>query len=226
MSKRLPEQLTNWPLLLAIILSFGLSAPAQKDATIKFTFDFPGSVPDHYSISVDSGGHASYTSGGQKSAGSDPDEPFHYDFTVSASNRARIFDLAARARYFAGDINYAKHAVASTGNKTLSYKDAQRNTQATYNYSTNQAVQQLTSIFQNISATLEFGQRLQFEHKYQKLALEEELKHMEEAARQNSLQEIQAVAPILKQIVADSSVINVTRARAERLLAKAGTSSQ
>ena len=226
MSKRLPGQLTTWLLCLVIIVSFGLSAPAQKDATITFTFDFPGSVPDHYSITVDSSGHASYISGGKKGADSDSDEPFHYDFTISDSNRARIFDLAARARYFAGDVNYAKHAVASTGTKTISYKDAQRNTQATYNYTTNQAVQQLTTIFQNISATLEFGQRLQFEHKYQKLALDEELKRMEEAAKQNGLEEVQAVAPILKQIFADSSVINVTRARAQRLLAKAGTRSQ
>jgi hypothetical protein len=30
--------------------------------------------------------------------------------------------------------------------------------------------------------------------------------------------EIQAIAPILQQIIADSSVMNVTRARAQRLL--------
>jgi len=52
------------------------------------------------------------------------------------------------------------------------------------------------------------------------------LKRMEEAAKQNGLDEVQAAAPILKQIMADSSVMNVTRARAERLLAKAGNNSR
>src|SRR5437879_3849860 len=143
MSKRLPGQLAMWFLSFTVVVCCGVSASAQKAATITFTLDFPGSVPEHYRLSVDSTGHASYTSGGTGSGGSDSDQPFHYDFTISGSNRERMFDLAARARYFAGDINYAKHAVASTGTKTLSYKDEQRSTHATYNYTTNQPVQQL-----------------------------------------------------------------------------------
>lgn len=203
--------------------------------TITFTFDFPQSSPDHYSLVVDSAGHAIYVSGVEKeSASADADgdsssssnkisdEPFRYEFRMSEATRARIFDLAARARYFEGDLNYTKHSVASTGNKTLAYKDGQRSTSATYNYTTNLPVQQLTALLQNISATLEFGHRLEYLHHYQKLALDEEMKRMEEMARDNSLAELQAVAPILKQIVADQSVINVTRARAERLLAQAG----
>lgn len=215
------------PLLcLLLLLLLPDHAPGQQQATVTFTFDFPGSTPDHYSISVESSGHASYTSGSKGSDASDSDEPFHYDFKISDANRTRIFDLVARARYFAGEIDYSKHAVANTGTKTLLYKDAQRSVRASYNYSSNQPVQSLTTLFQSMSSTLEFGRRLQFEHKYQKLALDEELKRMEEGAKQNSLEELQAVAPILKRIIADPSVINVTRARAERLLAKSASDSR
>jgi len=41
-------------------------------------------------------------------------------------------------------------------------------------------------------------------------------------ARTNQLVEITAIQPILDQIVADASVINVTRARAQRLLERTG----
>jgi hypothetical protein len=41
---------------------------------------------------------------------------------------------------------------------------------------------------------------------------------MEEMVKGNSLMEVQAIAPILKQIVADPTVVNHTRARAERIL--------
>jgi hypothetical protein len=75
---------------------------------------------------------------------------------------------------------------------------------------------------QNISATLEFGHRLQYDHRYQKLALEEELKRMEELARTKDLIEVAAIRPILERIVADASVMNVTRARAQRLLDQVG----
>ena len=42
------------------------------------------------------------------------------------------------------------------------------------------AVQQLTQLFQSLSTTLEFGRRLEYFHRYQKLALDEELKRMED----------------------------------------------
>jgi hypothetical protein len=80
-------------------------------------------------------------------------------------------------------------------------------------------VEQLTSFFQNLSATLEYGRRLTYYHRYQKLALDEELKRMEAQAKDGSLIELQAVQPVLEEIVADSSVLNVVRARAQRLVA-------
>src|SRR5208337_3306939 len=93
--------------------------------------------------------------------------------------------------------------VAFTGKKTLTYKDAQRSGESTYNYSSNAAVQDLTNLFQSLSATLEFGHRLQYDRQYQKLALDEELKRMEEMARSNSLVEVVAIQTILDQIIAD-----------------------
>jgi hypothetical protein len=45
---------------------------------------------------------------------------------------------------------------------------------------------------------------------------------MEDLARANQLIEVASIQPILDQIVADQSVIKVTRARAQRLLERAG----
>ena len=63
---------------------------------------------------------------------------------------------------------------------------------------------------------------LQYFHHYQKLALDEELKRMETMANDNNLQELPAVVPILQQIVSDNSVINPVRARAQRMIERAG----
>lgn len=185
-------------------------------------------MPSHYSIQVDSSGKADYTSGDVKSRASDADnsdddQPYRYSFTLSPGSRARIFDLAARAHYFSGNINYDKHRVANTGTKTLSYKDAQQNNQAKYNYTANPDVQELTAFFQDLSMMLEFGRRLQFDHHYQKLALDAELKSMEEAEKQGGIVEVQAIAPILQEIVNDPAVVNVSRSRAQRLLGKEGS---
>jgi hypothetical protein len=191
----------------------GLSLPL-----VTFTFDFPQSSPDHYELSVDSTGKASYTSGEQPKSPDAADQSFHYDFRVSDATRNQILQLSGRANYFAGKLEQGKGKIANTGMKTLSYRDDHRNTSATFNYTSEPAAQELTRIFQSISATMEFGERLAHFHKYQKLALDEELKRMEEMVKGNGLMEVQAIAPLLKQIVADQSVVNPTRARAERIL--------
>jgi hypothetical protein len=226
-----PTSLIRRPSALCLgllLLGVGSRLPAQAQAkvppTVSFTFDFPGSEPEHFAISVASDGHSVYSSNGKLTAESEGGEPFHLEFQMSEPTRARIFDGAKRAHNFAGRIDSGKK-VAFTGTKTLSYKDGQGNTQATYDYSPVPAVQELTALFQNLSATLEFGRRLEYYHRYQKLALDDELKKMEEMARNNDLAELQAVAPILRAIVEDPSVMTVVRARASRLLDRAGVAS-
>jgi hypothetical protein len=196
--------------------------PARAQQTVvpavSFTLDFPGSEPDHYVISLSEDGRTSYDSDGKLSPDSEAGDTFHSEFTVSEAARARVFDLAKRAHYFEGQIDSKNKKLASTGTKTLTYKDAQRSTTATYNYSPVAPVEELTAFFQSLSTTLEFGRRLDYHLRYQKLALDEELKNMEEASKSGGIEEVAAVAPILQKIVDDPAVIKVVRARAERML--------
>lgn len=229
-------------LVLSSVVSFSTPADSQAAAVVSFTLDFPGSQPEHYSIRIPSGGAAHYESNARLSADSDaPDshnndphntdpqsndsknnDSFDLDFALTPETRQKIFELAAKSGYFQKDVANHHKGLAFTGKKTLVYKDAQRSGESTYNYSTLPAVQELTTLLQSLSATLEFGRRLQYDHHYQKLALDEELKRMEEMARSNQLLEITAIQPILDQIIADPSVLNIARARAQRLLQGAG----
>ena len=208
-------------LIFSSILAYS-QTEVQAPAVVTFTLDFPTSQPEHYSIRVPSDGSARYQSSGRLPPDSDETDSFDLDFTVAAQTRQKIFELAAKADYFQEDVDFQHKNLAFTGKKTLTYGDARRSGESTYNYSAHPAVQQLTSLMQSLSATLEFGHRLQYDYQYQKLALDEELKRMEEMARTNQLVEVTAIQPILDQIVADPSVINLTRARAQRLLARAG----
>jgi hypothetical protein len=190
---------------------------AASTAMVTFTLDFPESNPEHYSIAVDATGHASYECTGKVVEDSD-EETYRTEFNVSAGNRERIFEWAKQAKYFAGKIDSGNGKVAFTGAKLLSYQDGQRSNTARYNYSTVGPVRQLTALFQNVAGTLEYGRRLAYYHRYQKLALDDELKRMEAQAKNNELSEIQGVAPVLQEIFEDTSVINVVRARAKELM--------
>jgi len=167
---------------------------------------------------VQSDGHAHYESSGKISAESDERDEYKLDFNFSDTNRARIFELAASAHYFSGKIDSGNKKLAFTGAKKLAYKDGQRNISADYNFSPVQSVQQVTTLFQMVSATLEFGRRLSYFHRYQKLALDDELKRMEDLARRGELAELQAVKPVLQEIYDDPSVMNVVRARTRRIM--------
>src|ERR1700716_118952 len=219
--QRMRPKRARSPLLLLFLALCVAVIPrsSAQTATITYTQDFPGSEPAHYSIAVSQEGHARYESSGKLSNDSDGLETYQHEFELSPKNRGRIFELARQAKYFDTQVDSANSKLAFTGAKKLTYQDGQRIHSATYNYSRLPAVEQLTAFFQNLSATLEYGRRLIYYHRYQQLALDEELKRMEAQVKDGTLIELQAVQRVLEQIVADSSVLNVVRARAQRLVA-------
>ena len=207
---------------LLVLLALGAGAEdSSARPTVSFTIDFPGSNPSHYEIVIASDGHGIYTSNGRLDESAEPGDPSPLAFEVSTSFSTQVFNLAGRAHYFAGKLDSGRSNLANTGQKTLAYKDGERNHQASYNYSNLQPVEQLTSLFQSLSTALEFGRRLSYNHKYQKLALEEDLKRMDELEKENSLGDVRSIAPVLQEIADDATVINISRARALRLLAAA-----
>ncbi len=192
----------------------------QPAPTVTFRLQMASFNPSYYGVAVESTGQAAYVSEPQVTPDSGPGEPYIVKFTISDATRQRIFDLARKVNFFQGDFDYRKGKIANTGAKTLSYADGMRCTQTAYNWSENADVQQLTAIFQDISNTMEFGRRLAFLHRFDKLGLDAELKSMEENAKARNLEELQAIAPVLRSIAEDYAVMHLARARAERLLAQ------
>ena len=186
---------------------------------VSFDFLLEGSAPPHYSIAVAPDGQATYRADEPPAAaGAAPLQPYLHQFLVSETTRSRIFDLAAALQCFEGKFEYRGGRVANMGAKTLKCAWADRESQTTYNYSTNLRLQELATLFQNISNTMEHVRQLDYLHRHEKLGLESELKFMEEQERNKQLAELQAVAPQLERIVNDGSILNVTRHRAEHLL--------
>ena len=213
-------------ILTLTFCAFGWGQTQSPLPSVSFSLDFPGSTPAHYGITISSDGHASYVSDGTTTGGASSDQPYTSDFTISQATANRVFELTKQADYFQGKLDTKKKNIASTGDKTLLYNDGQRSTVGSYNYSSSAAVQELTKIFENLSATLEFGHRLEYGYRYQKLALDQETKAMEDMANRGALIELGAIAPILHQIADDPSVVNVARARILRLLDHAGPASK
>src|SRR5258708_2021146 len=207
-------------LMLAMFSTY--AAAQEHHATVSFTLDFPGANPSHYEVTIGDDGKGSYSSNGQLNQQSEPADPAPLQFTVSDNIRGQVFDLAKRTHYFSGKIDSGRKNLANTGNKTLTYKDAEHNSQATYNYSPVVPIPDLTTIFQGLSTTLESARRLTYFRKYEKLALDDDLQRMQAMQKENNLGDLQAISLVLNAVANDSSVMNVSRARALRLLALIG----
>jgi hypothetical protein len=215
------------PWLLTLFVP-AVTAPAQSPTqaenpaipVVTFNCLWEAATPQQYTITLRSTGGARYVSSSPVRASEDraQDPDYEIEFTMSAANRDKVFRLAQQAGYFQGDFDYKKHGMANTGKKTLTYADVSRHYQTIYNWSENTAIDQLTRLFTGVSMTIEHGRKLQFLHRFDKLGLETELKGMEDAAESHYLAELQVIAPTLESIANDSSVLNIARQRARRLL--------
>jgi len=229
-----------WFTRAAVIAGFlaGISAAAQTlhqpaavpqptGSSVVFKFDWDQGRPWlKYTISVDDAGNAHFEGIGNPIDSGDSDA-FSRDFTMSDANRQKIFDLAKKADYFQGNLESKQKNIAQTGQKTLEYHGrssagGQTTTSSTYNYSPNPDVQQLTSLFQAIATTLDFGRRLAFQYRFDKLGLDDRLHSLQELQASHFAEELQAIEPILQKIASDPNMMHINRMTARQLLKSIG----
>lgn len=198
--------------------------PAPSAATVSYAVDSANREPAKFSLSLDLVGHAVYTAEDKPdaNAGSDDDTaappPYRAEFDVSPATRERIFALAQQLDYFRGDYEFHKHKVADTGQKTLRYHDPTHDSSTVFHWSENKEIQDISDIFESIASTQALARKIQFLRRFDKLGLDDVLKRMEELHRENHLLEIQSIAPTLRLVANDPSVMHVARERANRLL--------
>jgi len=218
-------------LLAAVLLSVGALAQTPKPEpgndppavpTVTFTFDWPVHPP-HYSIVVDASGRAAYTAMAGKEGSEDP---YVVKFTASRPTRERVFAAAAALNYFQGQFDFTRHRIAFTGSKTLVYADANRRFQTTFNWSENAQLMDLAHLFFGIANTMEGGRRLEFLRRFDRLGLNDQLKEMEEEAKDHYLREVHVIEPVLRQIADDPAIMDLARQRARRLLQLAAAENQ
>jgi hypothetical protein len=193
------------------------AAPAQPSVT--FDFDWSQGIPwQTYSITVRADGNTHFQgTPAPDEAGGDTD-PFQQDFTMSEVNRSKIFDLAKKLNYFQSDFDSHLKRIAQTGSKTLEYTSATAHGATTYNWSPNADVQELTRLFLAIANTLDYGRKLSFQYRFDKLGMEARLKQLEDMRADHHVEELNAIAPILGKIADDPDMMHISRQAAQQLL--------
>ena len=195
-----------------------VSAPAVPAASVRFSFDWSQGFPwQKYSITVQADGKSRFDGTPHADETNDTD-PYQQDFTMSAANRQKIFDLAQKLNYFQGNFASPMKHIAQTGQKTLQYQSPQIKGSATYNWSQNSDVEELTRLFAAVAMTIDFGRKLAFQYRFDKLGMDKLLKELEDQQASHGVEELAIIAPMLRKIVNDPNLMNISRQSAERLL--------
>jgi hypothetical protein len=212
--------------LAFIILLLVLPASAQQEATppaaqpaVTFDFDWSPGIPwQTYSITVRADGNAHFQgTPAPDKAGGDPDL-FQQDFIMSEANRLKIFDLAKKLNYFHGDFDSHLKQIAQTGRKTLEYNSANKHGSTSYNWSQNADVQELSRLFVAIANTFDYGRKLSFQYRFDKLGMDARLNELEYIRANHYAEELNVIAPILRQIADDPDMMHISRQAAQHLL--------
>jgi hypothetical protein len=189
----------------------------RRFPTVIFNSVFWNANPPSYSIALDSTGAATYqsTPDSAERAG----VPYMIEFQSSDATRRVTFNVVRQLNFLNGDFPASPGSPEKNPVRTLAYHDITFNNQITYSESTDSNIQELTSVFEEISMTFEFAHRLAYLHQHDRSGLESELVRMQTSAEHHLLRELQAVTPALRSIASDASLSESVRKHAEAILA-------
>jgi hypothetical protein len=189
----------------------------RRVPTVTLTSVYWSGNPTYYSIAIDATGAATYQSAPDST--SSTGVPYTIEFQTSDPTRRVTFNIARELNFLSGDFPISLGSAANEPVRTLAYHDTTFNNQITYSDSTDSEIEELTSVFEEISATFEFARRLTYLHQHDEAGLEPELVLMQTSAEHHLLRELQAVTPALKSITSDASLSENVRKHAEAILA-------
>jgi hypothetical protein len=216
-----------------LLLALGLAAQAVHELTpvprptgsyVAFKFDWDEGHPwRRYTIAVDDAGKAHFDGVGNPSDSGDGDA-YQQEFAMTDANRQKIFDLSRKLGYFQGNYEAKQKNIARTGQKTLEYHGLAAGGgqmiehSSSYNYSTNSDVQELTRFFQAIATTVDYGRKLEFQYRFDKLGMDARLNSLQDMVTSHNVEELQAIEPVLQKIAGDPNMMHINRVVAKQLL--------
>jgi hypothetical protein len=193
----------------------------KRFPTVVFTSVLWTADPSYYSVAIDSMGAATYLSAPNSIEKNGV--PYTVEFQVSDRTRRITFTVAQRLDFFRdnSDAPLPSSSLPSpekSSVRTLTFTDGHLNNQFTYGTPSNPDLEELTSVFEELSETFESGRRLAYFQQYDQKAVDAELQQLNTRAERHNARELQALIPILRRLAADQRLAATTRNEAGTLL--------
>ena len=198
-------------LVLAVGLTVAAAGPGGLRQAVEYRFEPVDKAAKVYTISVDENGEGGYREGVDGVV-----QPLH----VSAATVKTAF--AARQTIESGQCETHLKGIAQTGKKMLRSFDNDQVSECAFNYSDDAKVRDATDAFMAMVETLQMGEQLAHERRFDRLGLDATLDSLMDEVRAGRAIELQNIAPVLQGIVADERLMERVRSKAAHLLESAG----
>jgi hypothetical protein len=198
--------------LLCLSATIAHSAPAPAAAKITFRRIFKSSTPEFIEITIHEDSDTAAFEIRQLE-----EDPGSLPFEVSASLRAKMFELAQQLNNFQGQDLDVHRKIANLGEKTFRWERGTEVHEAKFNYTLNPAATQLMQICEGLARQQEHVMLISRRMKYDRLGINDALLQFESDLNRKLLPEPQRALPILDQIASDSKFVEIARQRARFL---------
>ncbi len=210
--------------LWLLVLSLGVTAARAPDAgvtqsdetpqspaTITYSKVFPGSSPEYVWIEVREDG------AGQYEVRRMAEEARPRVFRLPMHLTRRIFDLSSRLQNFRGVSLDWHRKIANLGKKSFRYQRGEENYETSFNYTSNPTAAQLAEIFEALTRQQLDLKQIQHAMKHDRLGLVDALRQFEVDLRNQRIADAAPFVPLLLEIGADASYVDIARKRARAL---------
>jgi len=194
-----------WAVLLAAALG---TAAAQEAPRITFSKSFPGSLPEFFIIAVERTGEATYNES------QDPDNA--EKLQLEAGVTAEIFQMADRLDHFNTPLESGLK-VANMGVKTLRWEAGAQNSEAKFNYSTNEEAKLLTDRFEGIGECARTLLELRRAIRHDRLGVNAAVLKIQGLWDAKRLVATADFLPVLDRVANDEVYIHMARERAAQI---------
>ncbi len=196
---------------LIFLFVFALSATAADGAKLTYRKVFKSSNPEFIEITVSESGAGTYDIR-QLDEDAAPQK-----LEIGRALVQKLFSLAAQVDNFRNAQFEVRKRIANLGEKTLRYEKGTETNETKFNYTTNAAASELSTLFEGLARQQTHLQNLQHRLRFDRLGVNDVLRTLEADLNRGILPEPERLVPTLEAVAADVRIVDIARQRARAL---------
>lgn len=206
-----------WPLSLALLLLAGSSSGDDQPTRVFWQKDYSRGNTELHRIEVETDGSTRYL------LRLGDGEPVEVDFQLKRHTLRHLLEMFAQADFLNRDKNFvSSRRVADTGTRTIRLVSGPQEREVVLRHTDNKTFRKIVTFFDHLSAQERFLLDLKLTLKHDRLGIPRKLDQLRGFLDRKTIVDPQRFSPILKRISQDTSLMNLARKTARKLLRQIG----